>query len=109
MRLIDLKCPKCERIQLDHLERDVETPRPVCCDQPMERVFLPTNRGQVIGDECDVWIKNGKGMINDDGSPKHYTSKTRLKEAAEKAGWTNYVVHRGTKGGDKSKFTDRWT
>lgn len=104
--MIDLKCGTCSRIQLDHLERDEDKTRPDCCGTSMERVFLPTNRGQVIGDECDVWVKNG--ICNSDGTPKHYTSKSQMRKAAEAAGQTNFVRHVGSKGSDKSKHTTHW-
>lgn len=107
MRLIDLKCPTCSRIQLDHLERDEDKTRPDCCGTPMERVFLPTNRENVIGDEIDVTIKNG--LCNADGTPRRFRSRTELRKAEQKAGMTNYVRHLGTKSGDRSKHTTRWT
>lgn len=107
MRMIDLKCVVCERIVLDHLERDADKTRPYCCDKRMERVHLPTARGTVIGDECDVWIKNA--LCHSDGSPRHFTSKEALRKAADKAGQTNYVEHRGSKGSDKSQHTTKWS
>lgn len=107
MRMIDLRCAKCERIQPDHLERDEDKTRPDCCGLPMERVFLPTERGNVIGDECDIVVRNGLCMP--DGSPQRFRSKEALRKAEAKAGLTNYVVHRGTKGGDRSKHTSKWT
>jgi hypothetical protein len=106
VRLIDIKCAKCERVVIDHLERDEDRSRPVCCEQPMERVFLPTNRGQVIGDECDVWVKNG--LCHSDGSPQHFTSKQAMKRAADAKGYINYVTHQPSKGSDKSKHTSKW-
>jgi hypothetical protein len=105
--MIDLKCATCDRIQPDHLERDEDKSRPDCCGAPMERVFLPTARGNVIGDECDIWVKNG--LCNSDNTPRHFTSKEALRKAADKAGMTNYVEHKGSKGGDRSKHTVRWT
>lgn len=105
--MIDLKCPICERIQLDHLERDEDKIRPECCGSPMDRVFLPTERGNVIGDEIDVTIKNG--LCGPDGEPTRFRSREALRKATEKAGLTNYVRHLGTKGGDRSKATTRWT
>jgi hypothetical protein len=110
VRLIDIKCAKCERVVIDHLERDEDRNRPVCCEQPMGRVYLPTNRGQVIGDDIPggLEIKNGRGLINPDGTPRKYYSHTELNRAAKAAGWENHVVHIGSKGGDKSKHTSRW-
>jgi len=70
-----------------------------------EYPFCPHGFGTsiAVGDMIDVWIKNGIGLINDDGTPKHYTSREELKRATEKAGLTNYVVH-----GDDDKYTSRW-
>lgn len=107
MRLLDLKCATCDRTVMDHLERDEDKSRPDCCGVTMERVFLPTGRGQVQGDECDVWVKHG--ICNPDGSARHFTSKQDMRRAADAAGQTNYVEHKGTKGGDRSRHTSRWT
>lgn len=60
----------------------------------------------VIGDECDVLMRNG--LCHADGSPKRYTSKEAIRRDEQKAGLTNYVVHRGTRGSDKSPHTTRW-
>lgn len=106
MRIIDLKCATCERIQLDHLERDEDKSRPDCCGTAMERVFLPTQRNNVIGDEIDVEIRNGLCMP--DGSPRRFRSRTELRKAEQKAGMLNYVQHVGGKGSDKSTHTRRW-
>ena len=106
MRLIDLKCATCDRIQLDHLERDEPTPRPECCNAPMERVHLPTQRENVIGDEIDITIKNG--LCNADGSPRRFRSRTELRKAEVKAGLTNVVRHIGRQGSDKSPHTTKW-
>jgi hypothetical protein len=106
MRIIDLKCPVCDHITLDHLERDEDKTRPTHCEVAMERVYLPTARGNVIGDECDVWAKNG--ICNADGTPRHFTSKEAMRKAADKAGQVNYVVHNPPKGSDKSKHTSKW-
>lgn len=106
MRLIDLRCATCQRVQLDHLERDEDKSRPDCCGQSMERVFLPTNRGTVIGDEIDITVKNG--LCHADGTPRRFRSRTELQKAEQAAGQMNYVVHRGTKDGDKSPHTSKW-
>jgi len=83
--------------------------RPPCseCGALTETLWRPTGRGQVIGDECDVWVKHG--ICNDDGTPKRYTSKKDMREAAEKKGLVNHVEHIGSKGSDKNRHTVRWT
>lgn len=47
----------------------------------------PVSTLAIIGDECDVWIKNA--ICNPDGSPKRYRSKSAIKKAAFEAGWTH--------------------
>lgn len=107
--MIDIQCVFCGNVVIDHLERDDDKYVPPClkCGSNMDRVFLPTNRGQILGDECDILIKHG--LCLPDGSPQRFRSKEALRKAADKAGWTSYVEHKGTKGGDKSKHTTRWT
>lgn len=110
MRMLDLKCDKCNKVVLDHLERDyAKQDRPVCCEQPMTRVFLPTTTGGVKDDSIPggIWMKNG--LCNADGTPRRYDSWTEVRAEEKRRGYENYVVHRGTKGGDKSKHTTRWT
>lgn len=38
----------------------------------------------VAGDECDIWIRHG--LCNADGSPRHFTSKSEIKEIAAQQG-----------------------
>lgn len=61
----------------------------------------------VVGDECDVLVRNG--LCNSDGSPRRYTSKIEMRKEAERRGLVQHVEHLGTKGGDRSKHTVRWT
>jgi hypothetical protein len=104
--MYDRRCASCEKVQVD-LWEPFDHPEPVCdCGGVLERVRLPTNRGQVIGDECDVWVKHG--ICNDDGTPRRYTSKKDMREAAEKKGLVNHVEHIPARGSDKSKHTSRW-
>ena len=58
------------------------------------------------GDEIDVEIKNG--LCHSDGTPRRFRSREALKKAAAAAGYTNFVQHVGSAGGDKSKWTSRW-
>lgn len=60
----------------------------------------------VIGDECDVWIRHG--LCNDDGSPRHYTSKEAMRRDAKAKGLVNIVEHVSSPESDKSKHTTRW-
>lgn len=61
----------------------------------------------VVGDECDVWVRHG--ICNPDGTPKHYTSKAAMREAATALGLENRVRHIPMRGSDKSPHTTRWT
>ena len=105
MPLFDRRCPSCARQQIDCLEPS--TPPVVLCEcgHETERVWLG-KANAVIGDEIDVWIKNG--LCHADRSPKHFTSRQELAREAKRRGFTNFVEHQGTKGGDKSKHTQRW-
>jgi hypothetical protein len=107
MPMYDRRCNKCEKVSLDCWE-PIDTPDMSCeCTGTLERVYLPTNRGQVIGDEIDVTIKHALCWPN--GEPRRFRSRTELKKAEQAAGYTNYVVHQGTKHGDRSKHTTKWT
>lgn len=117
MQMLDLKCPTCGHITIDYFRRNSSEPLPICrerttdpqvlCGTQLERVFLPTNRGTVIGDECDVWVHHG--ICHDDGSPKHYRFKSEMRAAAARKGLENHVVHQPEgRGGDSSRHTARW-
>jgi len=92
----------------------IEQDGTVCCDKCGKRLvvgeypFCPhgMQANSVIGDEIDVWVAHG--ICNDDGSPRHFTSREAMKKEAEKRGWTNRVEHIGQNGTDKSKHTTRW-
>ena len=109
--MYDRRCDTCEQVKLDCWE-PIEHPNPACdlspaCTGTLERVYLPTNREQIIGDEIDVTIKHA--LCHPDGTPRRFRSRAELRRAEQAAGYTNYVRHLGTKGGDKSKHTSRWT
>jgi hypothetical protein len=76
---------------------------PFCKGNPTDH---KPGKANVIGDECDVWMRHG--LCNADGSPRHYTSKEAIRRDEKKAKLTNYVEHRPYKGSDKSPFTSRW-
>lgn len=124
MRNIDLKCPTCDHIVIDWLQRTSAEPFPRCsnlvqdpslpdfdirtvCNTPLERVYLPTKRNTVISDECDVWVQHG--ICNEDGTPRHYRFKSEMRAEAARRGLENHVVHQPEgKGGDSSRHTSRW-
>jgi hypothetical protein len=121
MRMLDLKCPKCGAVVVDYLERDEATGLPFCrevmdlgitgklvCATRMERVYLPTNRGTVIGDDIPGGLEVKNGLCNADGTPQRFYSKSAIAAEAVKRGMTNFVTHVGSKGSDKSRHTSRW-
>lgn len=128
MRLIDLKCKTCATVVIDHFQRTSDEPLPACqalgasvpdasgdggtvvpCGGEMERVFLPTGRGTVIGDDIPGGVDIKNGICHPDGSPRKFYSRSAIQRAAREAGYTNYVVHQPPPGSDKSKHTTRWT
>lgn len=105
--MYDRACNHCGHQALDCYEPiAADTPKCSQCELGrMERVWLARASG-VIGDEIDITVENG--MCNPDGSPRRFTSRTELRREEVRRGWTNHVVHQGTKGGDKSPHTSRW-
>lgn len=107
MPMFDLLCPGCGLQRIDVLQ-PVTCEQPLCdeCQTPMQRAWL-TKPSNVVGDECDVWVRHG--ICNEDGSPRRYTSKSEMARAAKEKGWTNAVRHVGIDAGsDKSPHTTRW-
>lgn len=116
MRLIDLKCPTCGHIVIDHFQRKSDELLPYCrertdgpllCGTLYERVFLPTGRGTVLSDECDVWVHHG--ICHENGDPRHYRFKSEMRAEAARRGLVNHVEHMpAKKGGDSSPHTSKW-
>jgi hypothetical protein len=81
--------------------------RPPCpeCNEPTETLWKGKS-SNVIGDECDVWIRHG--ICNTDGSPRRYTSKEEMRKEAARRGLVNWVEHVPEPGSDKSKHTTKW-
>lgn len=118
MRLIDLVCPTCGTQTIDHFQRNSAEALPFCVDcystdsdsskVRLMRLYLPTNRGTVIGDDIPGGVLIHNGLCNSDGTPRRFYSKTDIKRAAEAKGLVNRVEHIGRSGGDSSKHTTRW-
>jgi hypothetical protein len=111
-RMIDVKCPQCEQILIDLFLRpgeDGEYTLPDCdvCHTAYERVFLPTGRQNVIGDDVPggLYIKNA--LCHSDGTPRRFDSKSAMHAFAKKRGWTNEVHHIGVHS-DKNKNTQKF-
>lgn len=109
MPMFDRKCPQCALVHLNRLEPAEMTAVVPCegCGAPTERVWLMGRANNIIGDECDVWVKHG--LCNADGTPQHFTSKSAMALEAKKRGMVNHVEHIGARGSDKSRHTVRWT
>ena len=107
MPMYDRQCPRCGVMILDCLE-PITSPLVVCvkCSVATERVWL-SHPPAVAGDECDITIRHG--LVNEDGSPRHFTSKAEIARVAKEKGLFNRVEHLGRQGGDRSKHTTRWT
>lgn len=108
MLMIDLYCTHCEFILPDILKRSGMREPPYTCPKCHHKTLVKTmlQAPGVIGDECDVTIKNG--LCNADGSPRRYTSKADIKRVAKHRNLVNWVEHKGTASGDKSKVTQRF-
>lgn len=112
MPMFDLLCDQCGGQHIDVLQA-LNTPPAVCpaiiggmkCTGLLQHAWL-SKPPAAVGDECDVTVRHG--LCNPDGTPRRYTSKSDMAREAKARGLESYVVHRGTKDGDKSKFTTRW-
>ncbi len=104
----DLRCNVCGGVKLDVLQplHHVQESCGAFCPGTYERVWLQGKSHHIVGDEIDVWVKNG--LCWDDGSPRHFRSQKELDAVAAKKGMENHVVHQGGKGSDKSEHTVRW-
>lgn len=109
MLMVDAKCPKCEHILVDALIRAGES-YPPCpeCGTTTARVFIPGSASAVHGDDIPGGLEITNALCHADGTPRKFYSKSEIARAAKEAGWSNYVRHVGTKGGDKSKHTQRF-
>lgn len=103
MPFYDLVCPNGHK-QYDRLLPIGERPPCPECGEPTETLW--EGKRSVVGDECDVWIKNG--LCNPDGTPRHYTSKEEIRRETARRGLVNEVKHVGVRGSDRSPHTTRW-
>lgn len=105
MPFYDLTCPNNHQ-QIDVFLKLGERPPCPTCNEPTETLWLPQSSPQVIGDECDLWIRHG--ICNLDGTPRHYTSKAEMAKVAKERDLVNWVEHAPTRGSDRSPHTTRW-
>ena len=107
MPLYDRLCEGCQHQLIDVVEpmTPPEVPCPKCGGRTV-RAWL-TKPSNVIGDECDIWIKHGLCDAVT-GEPRRYTSKIEIMREAKRRGFVNYTTHVPQPGSDKSPHTVRW-
>lgn len=106
-KVYKLECPKCgERAERLMWNTDPVPVCPVCLVPYVQDSPVIGKSAAVIGDECDVTVPHG--ICNPDGTPKRYTSKSDMRQAARALGLTNAVEHVPMPGTDKSPLTTRW-
>lgn len=100
---IDMRCAKCGAQKIDaYVTLADASTFPVCCEQPMERLFVAQRTGGVIQDSIEGGIEIKHGICNPDGTPRKYYSKTEIRKAAKAAGFdwgydrNEHVPVRGT-------------
>lgn len=134
MRYIDIECPHCLTRVTDYLQMVSTDPLPRCwvrqrkaliswrnpfvmeqgiavlrdCGARMHRIYLPTNRNNVIGDDIPGGVLMHNVLCHADGTPRRFDTRNSIVKAAKAKGYTNYVVHQPPPGTDKSKHTTSW-
>jgi hypothetical protein len=85
------------------------------CNEPLQVgdwPFCPHGPGHsnVIGDDIPGGVIIRHGLVNDDGSPRKFYSKTEIAREAKRLGLTNEVRHitDPKSGSDKNPHTKRW-
>lgn len=110
MPLYSYACPACNT-QFDRIstiaarnEQDCDT-----CKARLERVYT-AETGAVIGDDIPGGYVVRHGLVNADGSPRTFYSKSEMAKEAKRRGLINYVVHTPIpkSGSDKSVHTVKW-
>ena len=105
MPVFDRFCPTCEWERPDNYEHSCH--ETVLCPNGHEtkKVWFPNGVGpSIIPDD----IPGGLVVENLGPEPVKVYSKSQLRHEAKMRGKEAMVQHRGTQGGDRSKFTTRW-
>lgn len=126
MRLIDIQCARCGVVTVDWFQRTADAPLPNCsvpvpadvptdgepvvtvCGGATTRVYLPTTRPTVIGDDIPGGVLIHNGLCNADGTPRRYYSKTEMHAEAKRRGLEQHVQHKPGPSSDKSAHTSKW-
>lgn len=121
-RLIDIECLDCGHKQFDVWVDGHNYPAcsgavaPAEVGMPMEVCFGQTTRlwqtkaGAAHSDEIPGGVLIHNAICHANGAPRRFYSKSAIKRAADKAGYSNIVTHvvDPTTGSDKSPHTIRW-
>jgi hypothetical protein len=89
----DLTCPNNHQ-QFNLWLKVGERPPCPACGEATETLWVGKGNN-VIQDSIEggLLIEHGRGLINPDGSPRRYYSKTEIAQAAKAAGLIPYVRH----------------
>ena len=102
MPKFDQRCLSCRWIGEIRVEPFVNPPCPEC-QGPTERIYLGGYR--VISDE----VPGGMRVDNLGPTPMTFQSKSEMRKYLKANGLEQMVRHVGTRDGDKSEHTTRWT
>jgi hypothetical protein len=80
------ECLPCQ-LSFELWHWDYERPSCPQCLAPLTLQTKPTSHG-IICDDIPGGLDVRHAICNPDGSPKRYYSKSAIREAARKAGWT---------------------
>jgi hypothetical protein len=69
-------------------DTDQTPPCPVCGVAMAEVTHEPSHAHAVIGDDIPGGLEIRHAICHDDGTPRRFYSKSAIREAARKAGWT---------------------
>ncbi len=101
-------CSHCEaKVPMWRWLSDATEPTCPQCHGGVEPYGGQDQRGPFVRpDTIDLMVPHG--VCYEDGTPRHFTSRTELRDALKAAGLVNVVRHVPEKGSDKSKWTTRW-
>ena len=105
MPVYDLTCVNGHEQRDKYLKLGERPPCPEC-GLPTETLWdSPPN---VIGDDIPGGYVVRHGLVNEDGSPRKYYSKSEMLKEAKRRGLANIVTHVTAPDTDKSKHTTKW-
>lgn len=89
LRRTDTVCAKCDDRQFDRYLESNE-PYPLCEKCGGQTEWLPSAGTNIANDEIPGGIIIRHGLVNEDGSPRKFYSKTDMKRAANELGLTMF-------------------